>query len=136
MTVRELREELEKIPLSFGRFVYFEHKGVRYPVTDVYEEKISSKDRSGTVMYVKAGGEGRPVNLGEIGNFLSGFVKADTPVMVGTEGNWSESVEIRMAEKYGIRGVDQFVLLSMGSSYAWRGFASCLPEQGKDFCRD
>lgn len=117
MTVRELREELERIPLSFGRFVYFEAGGIRYPVTDVYEEKISSKDRSGTIMYVKAGGEGRPVNLGEIANFLSGFVKADTPVMAGTEGNWRESVEIRMAEKYGIRGVDQYVLLSPSLPY-------------------
>lgn len=116
MTVKEFKEKLEKLPPGLGSVVSVEVKGTRYPVTDVYEEKISTEDRNEVVLYLEAGA-GEQLTLGDVTHFLLDLVDPEATVMTGTEDDMEGLVGIRMVERYGMYGSDKSVLLAGYTPY-------------------
>ena len=119
MKVREFKERLERLPLGLDSAVWVEVNGKRYPLTDIYEEIISTEDRNEKTLCLSSG-KGEQLTLGNVTHFLLDFVDPASIVMTGTEDDMEGLACVMMQEKYGIHGSDKSVLLARYEPYLSR----------------
>lgn len=125
MKVKEFREKLERLPLGLDSAVWLEVRGKRYPLTDIYEEMVSSGDRNKKNLCLISG-KGKQLTLGNVTHFLLDFVDPASMVMTGTEDGMECLAYVMMAEKYGIHGSEKSVLLARYEPYFDREGGYCV----------